>query len=326
MVDQTSQGRSSVAGPLHRRLRVLAVILLAALLAAMLPPAGAGVAEGEPEVPWVAATGAVVLSDFNQVYYDLNAHVRVPMASTTKMMTAIVAVRYGNLDMEVLIDQHDLVGESTMGLWAGEVVTLHDLLYGLLLPSGNDAAMAIARSIGWRSGTTSADEAVQNFVDLMNQTAREYGLRDTHFMNPHGLDEWGHYSTPYDLAIILRAALNYQIIREVMQTPAIRRGQHDLYNGNRLLGMRNDVLGGKTGFTDFAGFCLAAAAYGNGRFVIAVVVNDDGDNWFWDVSNLLDWGLEMTAYRDIPPFVDPRLIGTQFNQYPWMLHPRPVAP
>lgn len=317
--------------PGHRRpvlsgwvARLLTAVILAAVAALALPSPLDGSAEGEPEVPWIAASGAVVLSDFNQVYYDLNAHRRVPMASTTKIMTAIVAVRYGDLNTQVVIDAADLVGESTMGLWEGEVVTLHDLLYGLLLPSGNDAAMAIARTIGWRADTASPAEAVANFVDLMNQTAREFGLEDTHFMNPHGLDEWGHYSTPFDLAIMLRAALNEEIIREIMTTPAIRRGQHDLYNGNRLLGFRSDILGGKTGFTDAAGFCLAAAAFGNNRFVIAVVVGDDGDNWFWDVSNLLDWGLAMTQYRDLPPFVDPRLIGTQFSQYPWMFNPRPV--
>jgi D-alanyl-D-alanine carboxypeptidase (penicillin-binding protein 5/6) len=318
---------SSRARPGRRRVWSACLLgLLVALLAVALPVPLNGAAEGEPEVPWIGASGAIVLSDFNQIYYDLNSHVRVPMASTTKMMTAIVAVRYGDLDMEVVIDESDLVGESTMGLWAGEVVTLHDLLYGLLLPSGNDAATAIARSLGWRSDTTSSDEAVANFVDLMNETAREYGLEDTHYMNPHGLDEWGHYSTPYDLAIILRAALREPVLREVMQTPAIQRGEHDLYNGNRLLGIRGDILGGKTGFTDNAGFCLAAAAYGNNRFVIAVVVGDDGDNSFSDVSNLLDWGLEMTEYQDIPHYVDPRLIGTQFNQYPWMLNPRPTVP
>ena len=325
MSDRNRSTRSRLSGRLGWLARALVAVVLASGFAVALPSPLNSAAEGEPEVPWVGATGAIVLSDFDQVYYDLNAHARVAMASTTKIMTAIVAVRYGDLDMEVEIVAEDLVGESSMGLWEGEVVTLHDLLYGLLLPSGNDASMAIARSVGWRADTTTPEEAVANFVAMMNATAREYGLDDTHFMNPHGLDEWAHYSTPFDLAIMLRAALNYEEIRDVMTTPAIRRGQHDLYNGNRLLGFRDDVLGGKTGFTDNAGFCLAAAAFGNNRFVIAVVVGDDGDNWIFDVSNLLDWGLEMTNYRDLPPFVDPRLVGTQFTQYPWMLHPRPLV-
>ncbi len=153
------------------------------------------------------------------------------MASTTKMMTAIVAVRYGDLDAQVLIDESDIVGEASMGLIAGTTISLHGLLYGLLLPSGNDAAHAIARSIGESRGATTPEAAVQNFVDLMNQTAQEYQLRDTHYMNPHGLDEWGHYSTAFDLAIILRAALNYPVIRDVMQTPAINVDGYDVQFG-----------------------------------------------------------------------------------------------
>ncbi|MEX2314285.1 MAG: hypothetical protein WD628_01115, partial [Thermomicrobiales bacterium] len=246
--------------------------------------------------------------------YDRNAHTRTAMASTTKIMTAIVAARYGNLDQDVLIDESDIVGEATMGLWAGETVKLRDLLYGLLLPSGNDAAHAIARTIGWKPETASADEAVGNFVALMNQTAREYQLRDTHFMNPHGLDEWGHYSTPFDLAIMLRAALNYAVIRETMQTLSTNAGGHELWNGNKLYGMRDDMIGGKTGYTEAANFCLTAAAGRDGRFVIAVVTRDSGENWFWDVSQLLDWGLIAADRQGIPKGADPTLIGTHFSQ------------
>lgn len=274
------------------------------------------IAEEEPPPPQVYATNAVVLSDYNEVLLDINARKRAPMASTTKMMTAIVAVRYGNLDMPVLIDESDIVGESSMGLVAGDTVTLHGLLYGLLMPSGNDAAHAIARALGWRSDTKTAEEAVQNFVDMMNQTAQEYQLRDTHYMNPHGLDQDGHYSTPYDLAIILRAALNYPVIREVMQTRAIHVDGYDVWNGNKLYGMREDVIGGKTGFTDFAGFCLAAAAQRDGRFAIAVVTGDDGEDWYTDVSNLLDWGLTVEVLRGPPSWVSPTATGTQLSQQP----------
>lgn len=302
------------------QLRAATLLLSLIVLASLVVPAVPRVrAQNDNPPPEVMAENAVVLSDLNQVLYDKNARLRTPMASTTKMMTAIVAARYGNLDMQVEINEADLVGESTMGLWAGEVVTLRGLLYGLLLPSGNDAAMAIARSIGWREGDQSAEESVQHFVDLMNQTAREFQLRDTHFMNPHGLDEYGHYSTPFDLAIILRAALRYPIIREVMQTRAINIDGHELWNGNRLFQLRDDVLGGKTGFTDAAYFCLAAAAQRDGRFVIAVVTRDDGDNWFWDVHQLLEWGLVEQQRLGVPDYVNPAIVGTQFNQQPNML-------
>lgn len=293
------------------RLLVLAVLIASAVVGSL--PANA---VDTPAPPEIAAENAVVLSDFNEVLLDRNAHQRTAMASTTKIMTATLAARYGNLDQDVVIDESDIVGEATMGLWAGETVKLRDLLYGLLLPSGNDAAHAIARTIGWKAETTSADEAVGNFVALMNQTAREFQLRDTHFMNPHGLDEWGHYSTPFDLAIMLRAALNYEVIRETMQTLSVNAGGHELWNGNKLYGMRDDMLGGKTGYTEAASFCLAAAAGRDGRFVIAVVTRDNGDSWFWDVSQLLDWGLIATDRQGIPAGINASLIGTQFNQQP----------
>ncbi len=296
-----------------RFVRVLALAVLLTAVAISSLPANA---VETPDAPEIAAENAIVLSDFNEVLFDHNARRRTAMASTTKIMTATLAARYGNLDQEVLIDESDIVGEASMGLWAGETVKLRDLLYGLLLPSGNDAAHAIARTIGWKPDTTDPEEAVNNFVAMMNQTAREYQLRDTHFMNPHGLDEWGHYSTPFDLAIMLRAALNYEIIRDTMQTISVNASGHELWNGNRLFGMRDDVLGGKTGYTEAANFCLAAAAGRDGRFVIAVVTRDSGENWFWDVSQLLDWGLIAVDRRGVPDGVDASLIGTHFSQQP----------
>lgn len=298
---------------------VLALRLLLALVvvcAATVTSAPSRALADELVEPQIWAENAVIISDFGEVLYDHNAHRRTAPASTTKMMTAIVAVRNADLSMEVLIDESDIVGEASMGLWAGEVVTLRGLLYGLLLPSGNDAAHAIARTIGTRTGRETPEEAVRNFVDMMNETAREFQLRNTHFQNPHGLDEWGHYSTPFDLAIILRAALNYPIIKQIMTTRSIHVDGHDLWNGNRLVSMRDDMLGGKTGYTEDAMFCLAAAAFRDGRFVIAVVTRDYGDTWFWDVSNLLDYGLELNARRGIPPFANPARAGTQFTQVP----------
>jgi len=270
----------------------------------------------EPPSPGTYSEGAIVLSDYNEVLYDKNAHVRFAMASTTKMMTAIVALRYGQIDMPVLIDESDIVGEASMGLIAGTTVSLRGLLYGLMLPSGNDAAHAIARAVGGHDGAGDPEQAVDTFVGLMNQTAREYQLRDTHFMNPHGLDEYGHYSTAFDLAIILRAALNYPILREIMQTPAIHVDGYDVWNHNRLYQMRDDIIGGKTGFTEAAGFCLTGAAWRDGRFVIAVVIRDDGDNWYADISNLLDWGLEVETIRGVPKTAVPRTVGTQLHQQP----------
>lgn len=297
-----------------RTLRLLFVVLV--LLTVTVTWRPANVDADDLVEPQIWAENAVILSDYNEVIYDHNAHRRTAPASTTKMMTAIVAARHGDLDAEVLIDESDIVGEASMGIWAGEVVTMRGLLHGLLMPSGNDAAHAIARSIGTRTGRESPEEAVQNFVDMMNETVREFQLRNTHFQNPHGLDEWGHYSTAFDLAIILRAALNYPIIKQIMTTPAVHIDGHDIWNGNRLLSMRSDLLGGKTGYTEDAMFCLAAAAYRDGRYVIAVVTRDLGDAWYWDVSALLDYGLDLNAQRGIPAHVNPARAGTQFTQVP----------
>lgn len=271
-------------------------------------------AHAQTEPPLTNAENLIILSDFNEVLYERNSRQRIPLASLTKLMTAIVAVRYSSMDTPTVIDQHDLVGEATMGLILGDELTVGDLLYGLMINSGNDAAMAIARTVGWQEGDTGPGQAVERFVQMMNATAREFGLRDTHFENPHGLDEPGHYSTPYDVAIMLRAALNYPEIRERMTTPAIRVGSYyDLYSNNPLLRDRTDYLGGKTGLTDGAGFCLATAARSNGRMVIAVVMRDDW-NWWDDVDALLDYGLHLAQERGTPAYAPPELIGSQLDQ------------
>lgn len=299
------------------RTPVIAVVRAFIVLVLLLGIAGQSLpsrAQDEPQPPAVNAENIVILSDFNEVVYEQDAHVRVPPASLTKMMTAIVAMRYSTLDTPVTVDAHDLVGEATMGLVEGDQLTLGDVLYGLLLPSGNDAAMAIARTVGWQEGDVSPDQSVERFVGLMNQTARELQLWDTHFANPHGLDAEGHYSSAYDLAIILRTALNYPEIRERMQTIAVRVGdQYDLYNGNQLLRERSDILGGKTGLTDGAGFCLAVAARQDGRMVIVVALRNDW-SWFWDMDLLLDYGFQLVKARGIPAWADPSLVGTQLLQ------------
>lgn len=264
--------------------------------------------------PVTNAENIVILSDFNEILYQRNAHQRIPLASLTKLMTAIVAVRNAPMDLPVTVNAHDLVGEATMGLIEGDQLLLGDLFYGLLIPSGNDAAMAIARAVGWREGDTDPEQSVNRFVQMMNDMAREIGLRDTHFANPHGLDAPGHYSSPYDVAIMLRAALNYQEIRTPMTTLSIRVGNtYDLYSTNELLKGRDDYLGGKTGLTDGAGFCLSAAARRDGRMVIAVVMRDDW-NWYADVDTLLDFGFELAVERGVPAYATPELIGSQLDQ------------
>lgn len=287
---------------------------LLALGAVLLPATGVS---SQAQAPAVNAEKVVILSDYNEVLYQVGANDRLGPASLTKMMTAITAMRYGSLDQQIVVDEHDLVGEATMGLQLGDVLTVGDALYGLLLPSGNDAAMAIARTIGAHPADTDPQQSVDRFVGYMNTVTRQLQLRNTHFMNPHGLDQPGHYSTAYDMALILRSALNYPEIRERMQTVSYRvANTYDLYNGHQLLQERSDYIGGKTGFTDDCGFCLASAARQGDRMAIVVIMRDDW-NWFWDSSLLLDYAFELMEERGIPDWADPQLAGTQ------LLQPRP---
>lgn len=297
-----------------RTLRLCSALVLAIVLTSVgLLPAPAQ-DNPPPAPPEVNAQNVVVLSDFNEILYARNPHERVPMASLTKLMTAIVAVQYGDLDGPVTITDDMLVGEATMGLVAGDQVTVGDLLYGLLMPSGNDAAMAVAYGVGAQLGGTDPHSSYELFISKMNETARHFQLLNTHFENPHGLDQEGHYSCAYDVAIMMRAALNYPEIRERMQTLARRvGGKFDLYNGNQLLRDRDDILGGKTGLTDNCGYCLAAAAKQGERMVIAVVLQDDW-SWFWDVSLLLDYGFQLAEFYGPPEWAPETLIGTQLSQ------------
>lgn len=302
----TGADRVTYSGKLGRVFLLL--VLVASVALSSIP------ARAQPEAPLTNAENIIILSDFNEVLYERNAYQRIPLASLTKLMTAIVVMRHSNIDYWTTIVEDDLVGEATMGLVAGDELSLGDLLYGLLIPSGNDAAMAIARTVGWQPGDVTSSQSVNRFVALMNQTARDMGLRDTHFMNPHGLDEPYHFSTAHDVAIMLRAALNYPELRQRMTTPAIRVGPYyDLYANNQLLHTRNDYLGGKTGLTDGAGFCLAAAVRSDGRMVIAVAMRDDW-NWWDDVDALLDYGLELAHERGVPSYAPPEMIGSQLDQ------------
>ena len=219
--------------------------------------------------PSVGARGAVVMDEATgQVLYGKDERRRLPMASTTKMMTALLALERGQLSQVVRVDVNaaEMPDSSTMGLTPGERLTLEDLLYGLLLPSGNDAAVAIARAI---AGSEPA------FVDLMNQRAAELGLADTHFANPHGLDAPDHYTSAADLARLARVALRNPTFAQIVATrhKAVRgRATYDLTNTNPLLG-RPDVEGVKTGHTDQAGSCLVAAFRRDGHRVLTVVLN-----------------------------------------------------
>lgn len=216
-------------------------------------------------LPSLAARAAILADvDTGQVLLASNEQVRLPMASTTKIMTALLALEHGNLDEVVTVPAEALtVGESSMFLQAGEQLTLRDLLYGLLMVSGNDAAMTIALHI---AGSEAA------FVQMMNDRAASLGLINTHFANPHGLDAPGHYSSAADLYHLARVALTHPEFAAIVATTQYTAAGHNLVNKNELLTLYPDADGIKTGTTDLAGECLVASVTRGGHRVVAVIL------------------------------------------------------
>lgn len=216
-------------------------------------------------VPPAAEATACLLMDVasQTVLYQKDAHAHLAPASTTKMMTALVALRRGNLADRVTIRAEDLGVGSIVGLSAGEVWTLEDLLYALLLPSDNAVAVVIARHI---AGSEPA------FVDVMNAQAAEWGLSDTHFVNSHGLDDPQHYSSAYDLAQITLHGLANPVFARIVATPEHQVGVRTLANLNQLIGTYEGAEGVKTGTTDLAGQCLVAVARRPSGRVLSVVL------------------------------------------------------
>jgi len=237
-------------------------------------------------MPEVTAQAAIV-SDVaaGQVLAEKNAHQRLAPASTTKIATALVALQRGQLEEQVVVQESALIGGAQMGLSPGQVVTLEELLYGLLLRSGNDAATAIAQHIGG---------SVDGFVEMMNQEAEALGLTDTHFANPHGLDAPDHYSSAYDLMVIARQALANPTLAEIVSTQEVTFRGRPLSNRNELLGNYPGADGIKTGTTSEAGECLVASATRDGHQVLVVVLGSE--DRYGDASILLDYYFDHYAW------------------------------
>ncbi|MBO9542433.1 D-alanyl-D-alanine carboxypeptidase [bacterium] len=240
-------------------------------------------------VPSVSAKAAIVIDGVTgQVLYAKNIHDRLPQASTTKMMAGIVALERGTLSDEVQVSKRAADTEgSSMYLEAGERLTFEQLLYGMMLNSGNDATEAVAEYI---SGDAT------HFVGLMNQKASTLGLKNTHFVTPHGLPDSNHYSSAYDLAQIARYALSNPAFAEIAATkafpvPGNKRAPHrTLINHNKLLRYFPGAWGGKTGYTIVAGKCFVGSAKRDGRYVIEALLSAP-DCWA-DAEKLLNYGLD----------------------------------
>lgn len=246
--------------------------------------------------PELSAKSAIVMNgDTLGVIYGKNESARRAMASTTKIMTALITLEAGDLDTPFIADSMAIRVEGTsMGLREGDTVTRRALAYGMLLPSGNDAANAAAVNI---AGSLSA------FAELMNKRAERIGMKDTHFVNPSGLDADGHYTTAYDMALLTAEALKNDDFRAIcgMQSAQVEFGDppspRTLYNSNKMLYMYDGCIGVKTGFTDNARRCLVSAAVREGCTLIAVTL-DAPDDWN-DHKKLLDLGFERVKPYDV---------------------------
>lgn len=286
-------------------------------------------ATDEPDIE--AHEAIVVEYPSGRILYQKAAHERMAPASLTKILTAILALEYGNPDDVVTAVPDDLKGESTMGLASGEQQTLHNLMYGMLLPSGNDAAMAIARHVGSKVGNANPAEAdpVGRFVAMMNYRATQLGLADSHFVNPHGLDTNGHYSSAYDLASLTWYALHIPAFNEIVGQVSYEAPGHPLLNTNEMLTRYPGADGVKTGWTDGCGLCLVTSATRDGHRLIAVVLN--APHWYKDSATILDYGFARLAAS--PKDAGAEVLGVaRRDTVSWMLAnpslspPLPVLP
>ncbi len=254
-----------------------------------------------------SAKGAVLINGTTgKVLWESESDRRLPMASTTKIMTALLLCESGNLEREITVTERDVTVEgSSMGLLVGDTVSLEALLYGMMLSSGNDAANTVAYVLS---------DSEDGFVALMNKRAAQIGLKNTNFETPSGLDSENHYSTALDMALLARAALQNEKFREAASSktktlsfgnPPYRR---TLKNHNRLLDSYEGLIGVKTGYTKKAGRCLVTAAERDSGFLIAVTLCDP-DDWN-DHRRMLDYGFSVLKKYFIEPDFLPESIET----------------
>ena len=275
-------------------LALLATLSLAVVAGAAPPPVDA-----EAYLVQNAATGEVLAAH--------DERERLPMASITKLMTALVALDHASLDDVATISSRTAsIGESTINLRPGERVTLRDLIRAALVQSANDAANAIAAFVGRGS--------VGRFVELMNARARQLGLTDTHFANPDGLDAPGHVSSARDVTKLARVAMRVPFIRETVRLVDATAAGRRLHTWNDLLSTFPHLLGVKTGHTDGAGWSEVAAARGGGVTIYATLLGGgsrSGRNG--DLAALLTWGL--SRYRTVWAIDGGRTYGTVRTAY-----------
>lgn len=268
---------------------------MAAALLLFLPCALPARAQG---VGGLSSLSAVLYEpESGRILYEKDAHTPRPMASTTKLMTALIALEHCPPDMEIEVTAQAVrVEGSALGLRAGDRITMVDLVTGLLLVSGNDAANVVAYTVAG---------SIPAFAELMNARAAEIGMEDSTFVTPSGLDEGGHSSSAYDMALLAAEALKNETIASIcaMKTAVIRFGNPPrdvtVSNHNKLLRLYPDAIGMKTGFTKKSGRCLVSAARRDGATLIAVTLNG-GDYWN-DHMALYNYGFTQVESVSLTP-------------------------
>ena len=274
--------------------RIFTLFLCAVILLTLLVPTALA-------VPGVSARSFVLLdAGTRTVLAEQNADTQMLIASTTKIMTAALALEHASMDdiVEILPEYTGIEG-SSMYLRAGESMTVGDLLYGLMLSSGNDAAVALAYHVAG---------GIDAFAALMNEKAAALGMTNSNFQNPHGLDGDAHYSTARDMAILTAWAMESEAFAQVAGTRSTQAAGRSLVNHNKLLWRYPDAEGVKTGFTKAAGRSLVSSACRDGTRLICVTLSAPDD---WDDHHaLLDWGFANYKYHQI------LVQGAEFAQVP----------
>ena len=257
------------------------LLVLATLMSLLCLPAGAV----EDELDLYCTNAVLIDANYDEVLYEKNAYDKAYPASMTKVMTALLtleAIESGSLTLDTIVTvsenaaRKDFSNESTANLKAGEQMSVHDLLYCLMLPSANDAAKVLAEQLGGN---------VDNFAQMMNDRAHELGCKNTHFINPHGLHNTQHYTSAYDVARMFMAAMEHELFLEIIATPSYTAPATNLskerffFNTNGLISnlyysghTYDKCIGGKTGSTDEAGRCLVAAAEDGDKLMVSVIM------------------------------------------------------
>jgi D-alanyl-D-alanine carboxypeptidase (penicillin-binding protein 5/6) len=259
-----------------------------------------GEVKGEPneqrelKIPYINARCAIAIdAKSKRVLFEKSSGMIVPMASTTKILTALVALKYGDLDRKIEIsDRASSIRGSTVGYKKGAMISLRELIYGLMLRSGNDAAIAIAEGI---SGS------VDEFLKLMNEYALEIGLVDSHFESPHGLDSENHYTTAYDLALITAKAREIEEFNKIVSQKDVDGNElnftRSFHNINKILWQLPEATGVKTGYTGQAGKCLVTSVNYSDNDIVIVVLNSPG-RWK-ETSKIYDYITKKYEYKKL---------------------------